>query len=131
MQGEAVYGELFGVRRAARDAARAAAGGLPEQQREIAHLHSYVERFRAKATKARQAQSRLKALARMEVISPAHVIRRSTFACASAGRPDPLLTLEDAAAGYDGAPVLARIKLSIAAGGRIGLLGRNGAGNRP
>ncbi|TSA13797.1 MAG: ATP-binding cassette domain-containing protein [Betaproteobacteria bacterium] len=100
-----------------------------KQQREIAHLHSYVERFRAKATKARQAQSRLKALARMEVISPAHVDTPFDFRMREplAG-PDPLLTLEDAAAGYDGRAVLAGIKLSIAAGGRIGLLGRNGAG---
>ncbi len=100
-----------------------------KQQREIAHLHSYVERFRAKATKARQAQSRLKALARMEVISPAHVDTPFDFRMREplAG-PDPLLVLDDAAAGYDGRAVLAGIKLSIAAGGRIGLLGRNGAG---
>ena len=100
-----------------------------KQQREIAHLHSYVERFRAKATKARQAQSRLKALARMEVISPAHVDTPFDFRMREplAG-PDPLLTLEDAAAGYDGSAVLTGIKLGIAAGGRIGLLGRNGAG---
>ena len=100
-----------------------------KQQREIAHLHSYVERFRAKATKARQAQSRLKALARMELISPAHVDTPFDFRMREplAG-PDPLLTLEDAAAGYDERTVLAGIKLSIAAGARIGLLGRNGAG---
>lgn len=100
-----------------------------KQQREIAHLHSYVERFRAKATKARQAQSRLKALARMEVISPAHVDTPFDFRMREplAG-PDPLLVLEDAAAGYDGRAVLAGIKLTIASGGRIGLLGRNGAG---
>ena len=100
-----------------------------KQQRAIAHLHSYVERFRAKATKARQAQSRLKALARMELISPAHVDTPFDFRMREplAG-PDPLLTLEDAAAGYDGRAVLAGIRLSIAAGARIGLLGRNGAG---
>ena len=100
-----------------------------KQQREIAHLHSYVERFRAKATKARQAQSRIKALARMEIISPAHVDTPFDFRMREplAG-PDPLLTLDDAAAGYDARTVLADIKLSIAAGARIGLLGRNGAG---
>jgi len=100
-----------------------------KQQREIAHLHSYVERFRAKATKARQAQSRLKALARMELISPAHVDTPFDFRLREplAG-PDPLLTLEDAAAGYDARTVLAGIRLSMAAGARIGLLGRNGAG---
>jgi ATP-binding cassette subfamily F protein 3 len=100
-----------------------------KQQREIAHLHSYVERFRAKATKARQAQSRLKALARMEMIAPAHVDTPFDFRMREplAG-PDPLLTLDDAAVGYEGRAVLSAIKLSIAAGGRIGLLGRNGAG---
>jgi ATP-binding cassette subfamily F protein 3 len=100
-----------------------------KQQREIAHLHSYVERFRAKATKARQAQSRLKALARMELISPAHVDTPFDFRMREplAG-PDPLLMLEDAAAGYDARTVLAGIKLNITAGARIGLLGRNGAG---
>jgi len=102
-----------------------------KQQREIAHLHSYVERFRAKATKARQAQSRLKALARMEVISPAHVDTPFDFRLREplAG-PDPLLTLEDAAAGYDARTVLGGIKLSIAAGGRIGLLGATARANR-
>ena len=100
-----------------------------KQQREIAHLHSYVERFRAKATKARQAQSRLKALARMERISQAHVDTPFDFRMREPlSGPDPLLTLEDAAAGYDARTVLARIKLSIGAGARIGLLGRNGAG---
>ncbi|MCX7141642.1 MAG: ATP-binding cassette domain-containing protein [Proteobacteria bacterium] len=100
-----------------------------KQQREIAHLHSYVERFRAKATKARQAQSRIKALARMEIISPAHVDTPFDFRMREplAG-PDPLLTLEDAAAGYGERTVLGDIKLSIGAGARIGLLGRNGAG---
>jgi len=100
-----------------------------KQQREIAHLHSYVERFRAKATKARQAQSRIKALARMEIISPAHVDTPFDFRMREplAG-PDPLLTLKDAAAGYDERTVLDDIKFSIGAGARIGLLGRNGAG---
>jgi ATP-binding cassette subfamily F protein 3 len=100
-----------------------------KQQREIAHLHSYVERFRAKATKARQAQSRIKALARMEIISPAHVDTPFDFRMREplAG-PDPLITLEDAAAGYNARAVLADIKFSIGAGARIGLLGRNGAG---
>ena len=100
-----------------------------KQQREIVHLHSYVERFRAKATKARQAQSRLKALARMEIISLAHVDTPFDFRMREplAG-PDPLLTLDDAAAGYDARAVLAGVKFGIAAGARIGLLGRNGAG---
>ncbi len=99
------------------------------QQTEVARLERFVERFRAKATKARQAQSRLKALERMERIAPAHVdspfvIRFGDFP----GGPDPLLTLEDVAVSYGGTPVLSGIDLTIPAGARIGLLGRNGAG---
>jgi ATP-binding cassette subfamily F protein 3 len=100
-----------------------------KQQREIAHLHRFVERFRAKATKARQAQSRLKALARMERIAPAHVDTPFSFAFRT---PEPashlLLQLEDVAAGYGERTVLAGVKLDIVAGARIGLLGANGAG---
>jgi ATP-binding cassette subfamily F protein 3 len=100
-----------------------------KQQREIAHLHRFVERFRAKATKARQAQSRLKALARMERIAPAHVDTPFSFAFRT---PEPashlLLQLEDVAAGYGEHTVLAGVKLDIVAGARIGLLGANGAG---
>jgi ATP-binding cassette subfamily F protein 3 len=99
------------------------------QQREVAHIRRFVDRFRAKATKARQAQSRLKALARMELISPAHV--DSPFQI-SFPRPDklpsPLLLLERAAVGYDGRPVVSNAGLSILPGDRIALLGPNGAG---
>ena len=99
------------------------------QQREIARLEGFIDRFRAKATKARQAQSRLKALARMERIAPAHVDSPFDFHFRDfAGSPDPVLVLEDAAAGYDGVPVLENVRLTIQAGARIGLLGRNGAG---
>jgi len=100
-----------------------------KQQREIAHLHAYVERFRAKATKARQAQSRLKALARMELIGAAHVDAPFHFSFRPPeGFSDPLLTLEDAAAGYGATPVLRDVRLTLRPGSRIGLLGRNGAG---
>jgi len=100
-----------------------------KQQREIEHLRSYVERFRAKATKARQAQSRLKALARMEVIAAAHVDSPFAFHFRDfPASPDPVLVLDGAAAGYGGAPVLSGISLSIPSGARLGLLGRNGAG---
>ena len=72
-----------------------------KQQREIAHMHAFVDRFRAKATKARQAQSRLKALQRMEQIAPAHVDSPFHFGFASPDKtPDPLLRLERVAAGY-------------------------------
>jgi ATP-binding cassette subfamily F protein 3 len=100
-----------------------------KQQREVAHLHAYVERFRAKASKARQAQSRLKALARMEMISAAHVDTPFSFRFReSEGVSDPLLTLEDVAIGYCETALLEKIRLTLRPGSRIGLLGRNGAG---
>jgi ATP-binding cassette, subfamily F, member 3 len=100
-----------------------------KQQREIAHIHSYVERFRAKATKARQAQSRLKALERMELIAPAHVDSPFHFAFrAPEKNPHPLLKLERAAAGYGDRLILDGINLNLSPGDRIGLLGPNGAG---
>ncbi len=100
-----------------------------KQQREIAHLHAYVERFRAKATKARQAQSRLKALARMELISAAHIDTPFQFRFREPeGVSDPLLILEDASVGYGSTALLERIRLTLRPGSRIGLLGRNGAG---
>ncbi len=100
-----------------------------KQQREIAHLHAYVERFRAQATKARQAQSRLKALARMELISAAHVDAPFAFSFpAPEALSDPLLAIEDAKVGYGGTAILADVRLTLRPGSRIGLLGRNGAG---
>ncbi len=101
-----------------------------EQQREIAHIRRYVDRFRAKATKARQAQSRLKALERMELIAPAHVDSPFHFAFRAPERaPNPLLRLERADAGYEATvPVLRGANLTLSPGDRIGLLGVNGAG---
>ncbi|HEY6896003.1 MAG TPA: ATP-binding cassette domain-containing protein, partial [Rhodocyclaceae bacterium] len=99
------------------------------QQREIAHLHKYVDRFRAQATKARQAQSRLKALDRMELIAAAHVDTAFTFRLLEpTAMSDPLLGVEAAAVGYGETPLLAGIRLEVRPGARIGLLGRNGAG---
>ena len=99
------------------------------QQREVAHLQSYIDRFRAKATKARQAQSRIKALERMELISAAHVDSPFSFGFRKLrAAPDPLLVLDEVDAGYADRTVLSRIKLTIRPGERIGLLGRNGAG---
>jgi ATP-binding cassette subfamily F protein 3 len=101
-----------------------------KQQREIAHLRSFVERFRAKATKARQAQSRLKMLDRMEIVAAVHAATPFTFAF-RVPRPASslLLSLEGASLGYDEAPaILADVNLLISAGDRIGLLGANGAG---
>ncbi|MCL2346565.1 MAG: ATP-binding cassette domain-containing protein [Desulfobulbus sp.] len=113
--------------RAARLANQQAA--FAAQQREIAHLNSYIERFRAKATKARQAQSRIKMLERMETVAAAHVDSPFHFSFRVPNAlPDPLLVIEKAAAGYAGRQILANISLTLRPGCRIGLLGRNGAG---
>jgi ATP-binding cassette subfamily F protein 3 len=99
------------------------------QQREIKHMESFVERFRAKASKARQAQSRLKALERMQRIAPAHVDSPFEFSFAPPHKlPRPLLALEDQSAGYGARVVLEHVKLTLSPGDRIALLGRNGAG---
>jgi len=100
-----------------------------QQQREIAHIQQFVERFRAKATKARQAQSRLKALARMELIAPAHIDSAFHFNFQAPDKaPNPLLRLERVVAGYGHTPVLNNVTLTLSPGDRVGLLGVNGAG---
>ena len=117
----------FEVERAARLAERSAAHA--KQERERRHVQAFVERFRAKASKARQAQSRLKWLERMEKIAPAHVDSPFEFAFLEPLRlPRPLLSLRGVAVGYDSTVVLEGISLSIQPGDRIALLGRNGAG---
>jgi ATP-binding cassette subfamily F protein 3 len=105
------------------------AAAYARQQREIAHLQSFVDRFRAKATKAKQAQSRLKALERMERIAPAHVDSPFEFSFREPpSASDPLLKIEECRAGYEDVTILDNITLSVRAGARYGLLGRNGAG---
>jgi ATP-binding cassette subfamily F protein 3 len=107
-----------------------------KQARERAHLQSFIDRFRAKATKARQAQSRMKMLAKMEELAPLHVSAPFSFEFREPERaPDPLLVLEDVDAGYRGAEaggadrvVLRGVRFSLRAGERYGLLGVNGAG---
>jgi ATP-binding cassette, subfamily F, member 3 len=100
-----------------------------KQQRKVAHLHSYIDRFRVQATKARQAQSRIKALERMEMISAAHVDSQFSFEFrAPLAAPDPLLVLDDVNAGYADKIILNKVLLTIRPGERIGLLGKNGAG---
>ncbi len=117
----------FEEQRAARLALQQAA--YEKQQREVAHLESFITRFRAKATKARQAQSRIKALERMERIAAAHVDSPFEFSFASPGRlPNPLLAVEKVAVGYGERRILESINLVIHPGTRLGLLGPNGAG---
>jgi len=105
------------------------AGSYRKQQTEIAHMESYVRRFRAKASKARQAQSRLKALARMQRIAPAHVDSPFHFSFPpAASLPHHLLRIDQARIGYDGKSVLDKLQLDLSPGERIGLIGRNGNG---
>ncbi len=100
-----------------------------KQQREIAHMQSFVDRFKAQATKARQAQSRIKALERMELIAMAHVDSPFDFSFAKPEKmPNPLLTLDKVDIGYGHTCVIKQAGLSISPGDRIGLLGPNGAG---
>ncbi|MEO1878345.1 MAG: ATP-binding cassette domain-containing protein [Methylococcales bacterium] len=100
-----------------------------KQQREIEHIQSFITRFKAKATKAKQAQSRVKALERMEVISQAHVDSPFNFSFPAPEKmPNPLLQIEEADIGYGEQVILSQVSLSITPGDRIGLLGPNGAG---
>ncbi|MBY6205014.1 ATP-binding cassette domain-containing protein [Halomonas denitrificans] len=100
-----------------------------KQQRQRAHLQSFIDRFRAKATKARQAQARIKALERMEKIAPAHADSPFDFEFPEPGRAaDPLIKLDGVALGYGDHRVLDNVSLNLSAGDRIGLLGVNGAG---
>lgn len=100
-----------------------------KQQREIAHMTSYIDRFRAKATKAKQAQSRIKALERMQLIAPAHVDSPFDFSFKHPGHiPNPLLRLNRVDGGYGDSVILKQLGLGLLPGDRIGLLGANGAG---
>ncbi|SEQ14770.1 ABC transporter ATP-binding protein [Basfia succiniciproducens] len=104
-----------------------------QQQDKIAHLQKYIDRFKAKATKAKQAQSRMKALERMERIAPAHVDNPFTFEFREPlSLPNPLVMIDKASAGYgegeSAVEILQKIKLNLVPGSRIGLLGKNGAG---
>ena len=99
------------------------------QRREVARIHAFVERFRAKASKARQAQSRLKRLARLEMVPAVHTQETFEWQFAPPPKlPRPLVALDELALGYGSAPVLDGVQLRIEPGDRIGVLGRNGAG---
>ncbi|WP_250525738.1 ATP-binding cassette domain-containing protein [Caballeronia sp. GAWG2-1] len=104
-----------------------------KQQRTVAHLQSFIDRFKAKATKAKQAQSRVKALEKMELIAPAHASSPFTFEFrAPDAAPNPMMVMEDVRCGYrtEGIeiPIVEGVTLSIQNGQRIGLLGANGQG---
>ncbi|EMS6477433.1 TPA: ATP-binding cassette domain-containing protein [Neisseria gonorrhoeae] len=100
-----------------------------KQQAQIKHLQSFIDRFKAKATKAVQAQSRMKALAKLERIAPAHLDSEFSFEFYNPDHlPNPLLKLEHADLGYEGKTVLHDITLSLESGARYGLLGVNGSG---
>jgi ATP-binding cassette subfamily F protein 3 len=100
-----------------------------KQQQSIRHMQQFVERFRAKATKAKQAQSRIKALERMALIAPAHVDTPFHFAFREPEvLPQHLMKLASVAVGYGDQIILQGVNLTLLAGARIGLLGLNGAG---
>jgi ATP-binding cassette subfamily F protein 3 len=105
-----------------------------KQQDRIAHLQSFISRFKAKATKAKQAQSRVKALERMEKIAPVITSADFTFEFKTPqDLPNPMLTIRDAVVGYTDSsgqttPIVRNITRSVVAGQRIGLLGANGQG---
>ncbi|MBY4675515.1 ATP-binding cassette domain-containing protein [Marinobacterium arenosum] len=100
-----------------------------KQQQRVAEIESFVRRFRAKASKAKQAQSRLKELERMERIAPAHIDSPFRFTFQSSDKvSNPLLTFEKADCGYTDKAILRELNINLAPGARIGLLGPNGAG---
>ena len=100
-----------------------------KQQRRVKEIEDFVRRFRYKATKARQAQSRIKELERMQTLAPAHLDSPFEFQFPAPGKSsDPLLTLDEADLGYGSTSILSNISLTLRPGDRLGLLGKNGAG---
>ena len=100
-----------------------------KQQDKVQHLQSFIDRFKAKASKAKQAQSRIKQLERMESLLPAHLNSAFSFAFVPPDKlPNPLVSMEQVKIGYDETVILGEVKLNLVPGSRIGLLGRNGAG---
>ena len=100
-----------------------------KQQAKTAHLQSFIDRFKAKASKAKQAQSRIKQLEKMQELAPVHAQSAFSFAFLPPAKlPNPLVSMEKVKVGYGGTVILHEVKLNLVPGSRIGLLGRNGAG---
>lgn len=100
-----------------------------KQQDKVAHLESFINRFKAKASKAKQAQSRIKQLEKMQMIMPAHQASAFSFSFfPPAALPNPLVKMEQVQVGYGEKVILEKLHLNLVPGSRIGLLGRNGAG---
>ncbi|EGU29691.1 ABC transporter ATP-binding protein [Vibrio ichthyoenteri ATCC 700023] len=100
-----------------------------KQQKQMAHMQSYIDRFRYKASKARQAQSRIKALEKMEQVLPAQFDNPFSFEFREPDAlPNPIMMMDEVSAGYGDNLILEKIRLNLVPGSRIGLLGRNGAG---
>ena len=117
----------FEVQRSERLAQQQA--GFERQQARIAEIQRFIDRFKAKATKAKQAQSRVKALERMERIAPAHVDSPFSFEFPMADKvSNPLLSIRHGVAGHGDTAILRNINVTLLPGSRIGLLGPNGAG---
>ncbi|MDE2341919.1 MAG: ATP-binding cassette domain-containing protein [Betaproteobacteria bacterium] len=117
----------FETQRAAQMALQQSA--FDKQQAQVAHLQQFIDRFKAKASKARQAQSRVKALARLTQVAPLLAEADFNFEFQSpAALPNPMLTLQGVSAGYAGRAVLQQVNATVLAGQRIGILGANGQG---
>lgn len=100
-----------------------------KQKQQMQHLKSFIERFKAKASKAKQAQSRVKALERMESIAAVQATNPFQFQISEPGSlPDPMMTVEGLRFGYEAKPILNSVSVTLRAGDRIGLVGINGSG---
>ncbi len=106
-----------------------AAAAFSKQQERVAHLQKFIDRFKAKASKAKQAQSRVKALARMERLAPVMTAGDFNFEFREPlSLPNPMLSFDDISCGYNGVPIVRNFSRSVLAGQRIGILGANGQG---
>lgn len=102
---------------------------LAKQEQQVAHLEAFIRRFKAKASKAKQAQSRIKTLEKMQMLAPARIESPFRFEFADVGKvSSPLIQLEDASLGYEGKALLEKVNLALYPAQRVGILGANGAG---